>query len=84
MACSRSYFSTVLEVEKKHSKQKLEVVYCSKDPEILIDPYIMNESKFKIDIVALLPFVKFGLIHISASLTCQASLQTKDELPTSA
>ena len=63
MACSSSYFSTLPEAEKKHSKQKLEVLYCNKDPEVLIDPYIINESKLQDDIVALWPPVKFRQIY---------------------
>ena len=38
--------------EKKRSKQKLEVLYCNKHREILIDSYVMNESKLKDGIVA--------------------------------
>ena len=63
MACSSSYFSTLLEAEKKCSKQKLEVLYCNKDYEVLIDPYVINESKLEDDIVALWPPVKFGQIY---------------------
>ena len=53
MACSSSYFSTLLGGEKKRSIQKHEVLYCNKDPEILIESYVMNESKLKDGIVAL-------------------------------
>ena len=44
-------------------KQKLDVMYCNKDPEVLIDSYVMNKSKLKDDIVGLWPSVKFGLIY---------------------
>ena len=63
MACSNSQFSTLPEAEKKRSKQKLEVLYCYKDPEVLIDPYVMNESKWKDGIAALWPIVKLGQIY---------------------
>ena len=63
MACSSSQFSTLPGAEKKRSKQKLEVLYCNQDPEVLIDPYVMNESKLKDGIVALWPPVKLRQIY---------------------
>ena len=37
----------------KRSKQKPEVLCCNKNPEVLIDPYVMNEGKLNDRIVAL-------------------------------
>ena len=48
---------------KVSSKQKLEVLYCNKDAEVLIDPYVMNENKLKDGIVALWLPVKLGQIY---------------------
>ena len=55
--------STLPGAEKKHSKQKLEVLYGNKDPEVLIDPYVMNGSQLKDGIVALRPSVKLAEIY---------------------
>ena len=63
MACSSSYFSTLSAAENKRYIEKLEVLYCSKDPEVLIDPYVIEESKWKDDI-ALWPPVEFGQIYM--------------------
>ena len=62
MACSSSSFITLSAAENKRYIQKLEVLYCSKDPEVLIDHYVIEESKWKDDI-ALWPPVEFGLIY---------------------
>ena len=40
------------------------MLYCNGDPEVLIDPYVMNESKLKDGIVALWPAVKRGKIYM--------------------
>ena len=42
-------------MEKKRSKQTLEVLYCNKYPEVLIDLYVMKESKLKAGIGAFWP-----------------------------
>ena len=63
MACSSSQLSILPGAEKKRSKQKLEVLYCYKDSEVLIDPYVINESKLNDGIVALWPPVKLGQIY---------------------
>ena len=39
------------------------MLYCDKDPVVLIHPYVMNESKFKDGIVGLWPPVKPGQIY---------------------
>ena len=71
--------------EKKRSKQKLEVQYCEKDPEVLIVPYVMTESKLKDGVVALWPPVKFREIY---SYLLQRHARTvykrKSEIPTRA
>ena len=62
MACSSSYFSALPATERKRYKEKLEVLYCNKDPEVLIDPCVIEESKWKDD-VALWPPLEFGQIY---------------------
>ena len=61
MACSSSYFDTLSAAENKRYIKKLELLYCSKDLEVLIDPYVIEESKWK-DVIARWPPVEFGQI----------------------
>ena len=68
--------------EKKRSKQKLEVLYCSQVPEVLIDPYVMNESKLMDIVVALWPPVKFGKIYTYFS-NMSGQFTRQDEIPKS-
>ena len=56
-------FSTLPGAEKKRSEQKLEELYYNKDPEVLINSYVIIESKLKDDIVAFWPPVEFGQIY---------------------
>ena len=62
MACASSYFSILSAVENERYIEKLEVLYCSKDPEVLIDPYVIEERKWKDDIALWTP-VEFGQIY---------------------
>ena len=56
------YFSTLSAAEIERYIDKLEVLYCNKDPEVLIEPYVMEESKWK-DEITLWPAVEFGQIY---------------------
>ena len=51
----------------------------TKDPEVLIDPYVLNERKLKEGVIALWLSMKHGQIYrcIRTSVTFQDSLQKK-------
>ena len=57
-----AYANTLPAAEKRRYLLKLEVLYNSKDPDIAIDPYQIDNGKWKDDIT-LWPPVEFGEIY---------------------
>ena len=57
-----SYCSCLPEVERERYKKKLQLLYNSTDSEVLLDPFIENEEKWKDDIT-LWPPIEFGQIY---------------------
>ena len=58
------------------------MLYCNKDPEVLSDPYVMNESKLEDGIAALWPAGKLGKIHAYSSDMPGQFAKEKNEIPT--
>ena len=57
-----AYVNTLPVAEKRRYLLKLEVLYNSNDPDIAIDPYQLDDGKWKDD-VTLWPPVEFGEIY---------------------
>ena len=57
-----AYASTLPEVERGRYIKKLQVVYGSEDPKVLVDPYEVPDDKW-VDDVSLWPPVEFGEIY---------------------
>ena len=53
---------TLAAPEKRRYKEKLQVIYNSNDPAVLVDPFAVEEDKWKDD-VSLWPAVEFGQIY---------------------
>ena len=79
MACSTSYFTTSSVAKNKRYIEKFEVLYCSKDPDALIDPYVIKASEWKNDI-ALWPPIEFGHIHRHARPVYKRKAESLQEL----
>ena len=57
-----AYVKTLPDAEKRRYRAKLEVLYNTSDPNVLIDPYEIEEDEW-IDDVTLWPPVDFGDIY---------------------